>query len=174
MRQAKWIQSDGGPLICIPMSAAHLWFGTDGTSFESAGGLSDYERACAIDGYLGLIQVRDRVALVLGDMPMATSILQSRLSEIYIVRLMYMDDQEDVIDYILEHQEKFERNEQKEIVNFESDGSGIIIFDSAYLSSECEIESISYPLTEGTYRIDTRIIELEDRASFLLHGISRL
>ncbi|WP_327666647.1 MULTISPECIES: immunity 21 family protein [unclassified Streptomyces] len=67
---AEWVESGGGPLIAVPETVLPFWAGADGE--ENA---SDYDRACEVDGYVGLLPVGDSTALVLGDEPASTAFL---------------------------------------------------------------------------------------------------
>ncbi|MBC9729592.1 immunity 21 family protein [Streptomyces sp. TRM68367] len=69
----EWVESGGGPLIAVPETVLPFWVGADGD--ETA---SDYDRACEVDGRLGLLPVGDATALVLGDEPAATAFLPDR------------------------------------------------------------------------------------------------
>ena len=66
----EWVESGGGPLIAVPETVLPFWAGADGE--ENA---SDYDRACEVDGFVGLLPVGDSAALVLGDEPAATAYL---------------------------------------------------------------------------------------------------
>ncbi|MEU7721040.1 immunity 21 family protein [Streptomyces tibetensis] len=66
----EWVESGGGPLIAVPETVLPFWAGADGE--EAA---SDYDRACEVDGHVGLLPVGDCTALVLGDEPAATAYL---------------------------------------------------------------------------------------------------
>lgn len=66
----EWVESGGGPLIAIPETVLPFWAGADGD--ETA---SDYDRACEVDGSVGLLPVGDSAALVLGDEPALTAYL---------------------------------------------------------------------------------------------------
>jgi Immunity protein 21 len=67
-----WVTSLGGPLILVPQSACPLWGGAPPNYPDEEG---DYGRACAVDGYIGLIDVGHAKALVLGDYPARTTFL---------------------------------------------------------------------------------------------------
>ncbi|MEU3890554.1 immunity 21 family protein [Streptomyces sp. NPDC029041] len=69
----EWVESGGGPLIAVPEIVLPFWAGADGE--ETA---SDYDRACEVDGHVGLLPVGDCTALVLGDEPAATAYLPDR------------------------------------------------------------------------------------------------
>ncbi|MFJ5997593.1 immunity 21 family protein [Streptomyces sp. NPDC092370] len=66
----EWVESGGGPLIAVPETVLPFWAGADGE--ETA---SDYDRACEVDGHVGLLPVGDCTALVLGDEPASTAYL---------------------------------------------------------------------------------------------------
>lgn len=66
----QWVESGGGPLIAIPETVLPFWSGADGDDMSC-----DYDRACDVDGYIGLLPVGDTRALVLGDDPAATAYL---------------------------------------------------------------------------------------------------
>ncbi|TWD25656.1 immunity protein 21 of polymorphic toxin system [Streptomyces sp. T12] len=66
----EWVESGGGPLVAVPETVLPFWTGADGEETES-----DYDRACEVDGLVGLLPVGDAAALVLGDEPAATAFL---------------------------------------------------------------------------------------------------
>ncbi|MFE9685438.1 immunity 21 family protein [Streptomyces sp. NPDC006285] len=65
-----WVESGGGPLIAIPEVVLPFWTGADGDELAS-----DYDRACEVEGSVGLLPVGNATALVLGDEPAATAYL---------------------------------------------------------------------------------------------------
>ncbi|WNZ13252.1 immunity 21 family protein [Streptomyces sp. 11x1] len=66
----RWVESSGGPLIAIPEAVLPFWAGADGDETSS-----DYDRACEVDGDVGLLPVGDTRVLVLGDEPASTAYL---------------------------------------------------------------------------------------------------
>ena len=46
----EWVESGGGPLVAVPETVLPFWTGADGE--ETA---SDYDRACEVDGLVGLL-----------------------------------------------------------------------------------------------------------------------
>jgi hypothetical protein len=66
----EWVEPGGGPLVVVPEAVLAFWTGADGG--EAA---SDHDRACDVDGHVGLLPVGDATALVLGDEPAATAFL---------------------------------------------------------------------------------------------------
>ncbi|MFF3672245.1 Imm21 family immunity protein [Microtetraspora malaysiensis] len=69
-----WVETAGGPLIVVPKSELDHWAGVDHNDgpVETWG---DYGRACAAEGYIGLVTVGAQQALVLGDEPAMTTYL---------------------------------------------------------------------------------------------------
>ncbi|MFE2543351.1 Imm21 family immunity protein [Actinacidiphila glaucinigra] len=74
-----WVESMGGPLVAVPVSALAAWGGCTerGTVVGDGNAPDDYDRACAVDDLAGMVPVgRDGVrALVLGDLPATTCYL---------------------------------------------------------------------------------------------------
>lgn len=66
----RWVGSSGGPLIALPEAVLPFWAGADGDETSS-----DHDRACEVDGPVGLLPVGDTRALVLGDEPASTTYL---------------------------------------------------------------------------------------------------
>ncbi|MFJ8164186.1 Imm21 family immunity protein [Streptomyces sp. NPDC096136] len=72
-----WVESMGGPLIVVPVSALHEWGGCteDGVIVGGTDEPDDYDRACAVEEYAEVISLGDArtaSALVLGDEPATT------------------------------------------------------------------------------------------------------
>ncbi|MFJ9243491.1 Imm21 family immunity protein [Streptomyces sp. NPDC101776] len=71
-----WVESMGGPLIVVPVSALAAWHGCTETGVMAGDATApdDYDRACAVDDLAGVIAVGEdgAQALVLADEP-ATS-----------------------------------------------------------------------------------------------------
>lgn len=52
-----WVESLGGPLIVVPVSVLAKWGGCSENWGEEPGILEDYDRACAVEGWAGLLDV---------------------------------------------------------------------------------------------------------------------
>ncbi|MGI5507600.1 Imm21 family immunity protein [Streptomyces sp. CA-106131] len=66
----EWVESSGGPLVVIPESALPSWLGADSDEHRA-----DYESACEVDDWIGLISVGQEFGLVLGGEPASTAFL---------------------------------------------------------------------------------------------------
>ncbi len=71
-----WVQSLGGPLVVVPVDALSAWGGAAAGRDDSEHS-DDYDRACAVDGWAGVLPIGDgpAQALVLGDEPATTCYL---------------------------------------------------------------------------------------------------
>jgi hypothetical protein len=73
-----WVQSMGGPLIVIPVSALDQWGGCteDGVIVGGTDVPDDYDRACDVEGWAGIVEVgTEGSGLVLADEPATTCYL---------------------------------------------------------------------------------------------------
>ncbi|WP_405983349.1 Imm21 family immunity protein [Streptomyces sp. NBC_00872] len=73
-----WVRSMGGPLIVVPASALDRWSGCteDGVILGGTAVSDDYDRACDVEGWAGVISVgTGAAALVLADEPATTRYL---------------------------------------------------------------------------------------------------
>lgn len=78
----KWIVSGGGPLIVIDQIHLEYWKGDRNVweeediqemQAEAKHPLDDYDRACQVDSYIGLIDVGEGNGIVLGDYPLPST-----------------------------------------------------------------------------------------------------
>ncbi|MGY1583772.1 Imm21 family immunity protein [Streptomyces sp. MN13] len=77
-----WVESMGGPLIVVPVSALAAWRGCTESGVMVGDGTAsdDYDRACAVDDLAGVITVGENgaQALVLADEPATSCYLPGR------------------------------------------------------------------------------------------------
>jgi hypothetical protein len=156
-----WVNSLGGPLILIPESACPLWGGAPRDYPEHEG---DYGRACAVDGYTGLIDVGSAKALVLGDMPARTTFAPEHN---VLVREIASDDDIDPSAMVarLLPEIEWEPGPSWEITE------PVILFDSAchyqYVIDANE-DRLHLDLTPGRYDVQAAYIEIPDEAYLIL------
>ncbi|MFD7873648.1 Imm21 family immunity protein [Streptomyces sp. NPDC059766] len=78
-----WVRSMGGPLIVVPESSVNAWGGCtkDGSVLGDADGRDDYDRACEVEAWAGVITAGAEAAtvLVLADEPATTCFLPEKL-----------------------------------------------------------------------------------------------
>lgn len=74
MADRVWVSSNGGPLLLVPVAHLAEWRGTDAAPQDPGDDpSSDYDRACAVATYAGVVPVGRSEGLVLGDEPNDTT-----------------------------------------------------------------------------------------------------
>ncbi|MET8326547.1 Imm21 family immunity protein [Streptomyces sp. NPDC005181] len=147
-----WVTSAGGPLILIPESVCHHWGGAPRTYPDDEG---DYGRACAVDGYVGLIDVGAAQALVLGDMPARTTFLPQ-----YDVLVREVAGDEDDAELPALVADLLPRVEWEAGPTW-TIKEPVVLFDSVYESTEIATEEhLRIDLPAGNYLVDAGYIEV--------------
>jgi hypothetical protein len=177
-----WLSSGGGPLLLLSRHHLKEWKGTDvptgGRVVEATfrwdgpdSPATDYDRACDVDGYVGVIPVGAGHAVVLGDEPCATAWYSRTAGDTgeygLLVRWVHANDDEDVLLAL----------DQVNTVSWEDTGlrftvdqSPLVLFDSAQNPSWEEFEgSCEVPLPPGTYRIETAFHKPDNETFLILH-----
>jgi hypothetical protein len=159
--ETTWVTSLGGPLILIPESACHLWGGAPRGYPDDEG---DYGRACAIDDYVGLIDVGPTKALVLGDMPARTTFLPAH-------GILFREvAAEDDLDPSTTVARLLPEIEWEPGVSWEV-AEPVILFDSAYdypHVTDANEEHLRVSLVPGRYDVQAASIEVSDGAYLIL------
>ncbi|EWM15240.1 Imm21 family immunity protein [Kutzneria sp. 744] len=158
---ATWITSLGGPLILIPESACHLWGGAPRDYPDHEG---DYGRACAVDDYIGLIDVGPTTALVLGDMPARTTFLPEHG---VIFREIAADDSLAPAATVAR---LLPQIEWEPAINWEIT-EPVILFDSVYDYPhviDAAEDRLRLCLPPGHYDIQAAYVEIPDEAYLIL------
>lgn len=169
----RWIKSAGGPLICLESRLMSSWCGADGT-FQMgkcvASQHSDYDRACAMSDYAGLVDVGGGSALVLGDLPLATAIFGKTHSELYVVRAVYMDPGTEIMLFADYFDERFFRA-PVEVLSFEIRSDALAMFDSALPGSDQSKKVLTFSLSPGRYEIKTALVDPNEQTSLVVHRV---
>lgn len=138
----EWVESGGGPLIAVPETVLPFWAGADGE--ETA---SDYDRACEVDGYCGLLPVGDSAALVLGDEPASTAFLPEHGM---FVRWTAANSEDELLAEVPAALATADWDDE---VNWEVPGP-VVLFDSAWPGTETgRTESLRVALEPGRYAV---------------------
>jgi Immunity protein 21/DDE_Tnp_1-associated len=144
-----WVTSLGGPLILVPESACHHWHGASNACPED-----DYGRACAVNDYIGLIDVGPTRALVLHDDPAATTFLPQYG---VLVRTVAINPDVDVVAAVAEALPS---------VAWEAPllwlvGEPLILFDAVYHNAEVKPDQrLRINLVPGGYVVQAAYVEL--------------
>jgi len=157
----KWITGDGGPLILMEKRLLSFWEGADEPSngraveAESRWGLdvaTDYDRACDIRSWAGVIEVGSGRALVLstdGD-AMATWLPPVGISEGVIIEWAYADSEDQVISEAY----RWLRNGSVDVISdFEVETSPLVLFVSAEAGSDTIYDRQIFEIQPGPYEV---------------------
>ncbi|MFD0229317.1 immunity 21 family protein [Streptomyces hirsutus] len=155
-----WVESMGGPLIVIPVSALAAWRGGAETGLMAGDATApdDYDRACAVDDLAGVIPVGDNgaQALVLADEPATSCYLPEHQA---FLRWLAADS-EAGLKAAAEAVLADPAAEWEECGTWVSDGPAVLM-DSAEAGSELSIEypgggmpaQAAVPLPAGRWRV---------------------
>lgn len=172
-KNLKWISSDGGPLILMERNLVAHWRGnSDASSNERLSKdayLTDYDRACSVGDYLGLIQVASGEALVLDDEPMQTAWLGLSKEKGLLVRWQWARDEASIMRTIGGIAE--ELWETTDLV-FEMTNGELLLFDAACSGDEID-SGVRIALSPGEYLLDTACYRPNDETSLILHRLRR-
>ncbi|WP_433566840.1 Imm21 family immunity protein [Nocardia sp. CA-151230] len=156
-----WVESAGGPFLIAPESELGQWKGVEHTdgAVETWG---DYGRACAVEGYIGVIEVGAQHALVLGDQPARTTYLPTE--RLFLRGAQSGSDDEFVsLARRVLHDITWDRDED---LVWEVRGP-VILFDSAWSGAEIEPDNqLRIDLEPGSYRV--RATSLREPGDWLI------
>lgn len=168
-----WVESAGGPLILMSEALLPYWGGSEppppGTSVTATfrwsvdGPATDYDCACDVAAYAGVIRIGDGQGLVLGDMPMPAAWWPDGGG--FLVRWMAAPNDEAVLNILRGLSLDLAWDPEAE---FEFRAGPLVLFDSAWPGSDVRSEAIRLELAAGRYRVDTALLETED-ISIVLH-----
>jgi hypothetical protein len=176
-----WVCSAGGPLIVAPAEIARYWRGVEGWSPSEVQrdladeSVSDYARACGIDGYLGSLKVGHGEALILGDEPMQTAFIP-RPGGGTFVRWMYAVSEGGVLRALRSVTESAWEPTPHRI---QVCSGGLLVFDSALPgdalppppNASDPTPWIQVELPEGNYMVDTADHEPDGSTRLILHRL---
>ncbi|WP_405598219.1 MULTISPECIES: Imm21 family immunity protein [unclassified Streptomyces] len=152
----EWIESGGGPLIVIPEASLSAWRGADGDDWD------DYDRACGVDGHVGLIAVGQSHALVLGFDPASTAFLPSAGA---FVRWIAADSEDELLGSV---DAALASAVWEETVMWDVPGP-VVLFDSAWPGGEAhEDERLRVEVAAGRYRVQAAQVTPRPSITFCL------
>ena len=166
----RWIISAGGPLILMESSLLLSWKGVFGSRGEESQ-TSDYDRACAVDDYVGLIPVDEDFALVFGQEPMDTSWLPLSDTQGLIIRWVWANSEKQVEEVF----EKFslEQNWLDTGLKIEFKTENLILFDSASKGDSIK-DFLQLNIGQGVYKVQTLFYVPNEEISLILHKVDKI
>ncbi len=176
----RWIDSFGGPLLLLSSEYFSVWQGVL-TDFDRYGynwpypdepsppEETDYDRACAIQGYIGLVNVGDGQGVVLGDAPMSTAWWPLSATEGLLIRWVYGGDAVGLLQRLLPIDE---RTWESTGTLFQISQNPLYLFDSSAAGEE-ETERLTITLAAGEFAIDTAIARPDEHTEMVVHRLRR-
>ncbi|MBE1491331.1 Imm21 family immunity protein [Plantactinospora soyae] len=159
-----WIESAGGPLVVLAAPDLPDWTGSEGP---------DYDRACEVAGYLGLIEWgsagHQRIGLVIGDEPLRTTFVPDLRC---ILQWHYAPSAHQLVDAA--------RNSAKSGLVWEEGptfelAERAVVFDAAATGTSLGDDEMILPsFGAGRYACATAEFAFEDAVAGRLHRLIRL
>lgn len=159
----QWIASGGGPLVCCEASVAATWAGSRGSSTGSL--LSDYQRACQVDGFVGVVATADSHALVFGDEPLQSTFVMTSTG-MAVARWVSCLSNALAIDVLARLPTRLSPIEVAQPVTFSN--HSLLLFDSA-LSAPANHSTLKQHVTPGSYLVNTERFHEANKYEFLVH-----
>ena len=173
MDRLTWIESGGGPLILISDNSYNLWSGTLKRNsyldkkIENADDFldpdeTDYGKACIIGDYLGIVNIGDDIALVLGDEPLRATVFHSVDNRVVIAR-SYHGESEESVSSSLKSIELNSINNWEFCLTLKLSTDKQYLFDSACDGRMLDNENNDYlpvNIKHGDYKIWTSFYDL--------------
>jgi hypothetical protein len=170
----KWVTSEGGPFVLMNIPTANSWLGVYGLSSTEWGDknyVNDYDRACSIENYVGLITSDSNPIMVIGDLPYDLSWFPDGDDRGLIVKWIGADSDEDVKEAIshLNH-DKFEYFPWEFIIT----DSDLVLFESSKKIDEVLDNRLNIKLLPGTYKVAFQNIEPNDFVSLHIIKLNKI
>lgn len=185
-----WVGTFGGPLIVVPAGIARRWRGAnlftrlaqDNPSIRRWANppqVDDYARACAVEGYLGVLKVGRGTGMVLRGEGEPATFLTADGGGVF-VQVSYSDLPEDGISDLV--------NESPEAIweptpyQLQVSRGGLLMFDSACAGDDLPSEPgeganvpwMRLRLVPDTYSIETAVYEPDSGTRLILHRLKRV
>lgn len=158
-----WIESAGGPLLLLEENLLPFWRGCFSDSDDA---LTDYDRACDVNDYIGAIDVNSRQAIILGDEPLSTAWWSSaNKKQSFLVRWDYAENETAVIES-LKNLPKI--SWQKTDIEFQVKEGKLILFDSACSGSDVD-DCLRIEIQKARYSIETLHYKPDNQTSLILY-----
>jgi hypothetical protein len=162
----KWIESGGGPLIVVPLAKLNCWRGVDRAPGAQK---TDYDRACAVEEEVAVLEVEGQHAFILGDEPLRTAWVPTDDGGMF-VRWVYADDEESLLN--LPKGQELDDILEDTGLSLRIPGP-CLIFDSAEPGYEILGDSDMILLPKGDYSVSSGTVQVSERACCLVHRLRR-
>ncbi len=170
----RWISSEGGPLLLLPKGIVSAWGGCrkPGDSLsEDADGKTDYDRACEISDYIGILLVGKEEGLVLGEHMQTCWISLGENEGGMLVQWLYANDEASAINHITNVPNHLFRSAG---IIFHVSEPILYLFDSAICGKSLKSEDVFVvELQPGPYRVETASYKPNEHTALVIHRLVR-
>jgi hypothetical protein len=129
---------------------------------------TDYDRACDIKDYAGVLQVGPVRTLVLGDMPQTAAWWPLPVGGI-LVRWMWANSESEVVESLTAIPEE---SWDEGRVTIDVGSQGLVVFDSACPGAESsDEERLTLDLPAGEWSVQTAEFGLNSKTALILHRL---
>lgn len=162
-RKLAWLDTQGGPFVLMPAGRVHAWGGLDSAADES-----DFDRACEIDDYIGVIPLDGGEVLVLGDDPFPTAFLSApSFGGGYLIRMLWGESEEAALAAV---HDVPPGDWTTEGVVFDAEDGHCTMFDAVYAGDSTPTRT-SFTLAPGRYAIETADVQPDESMCLLVHRL---
>jgi hypothetical protein len=162
-----WISSVGGPLILMNRESLPYWNGNSLLFSTNPGVLTDYERACAIDDFVGILSVNGLEALVLGDLPSDTTFRLLDERNCLLIRWIGAESDDAVTLLIREIMSNKIHGWTKTTCKIQVTNKALVLFDSVCKGNELS-DSSTVECPNGAYVVFTLSYRPNPETNFFL------
>ena len=173
-----WVHTTGGPHLVVPERYAPAWEGCFAPAggrrveavfrYNPGGPATDYDRACDVPGWLGVIPVGRGHALVLGgDRTPAAYYHWSRRH--FLLRWLYAPSETELLDHF--HDVWATLSVEGE-APFRHPGGKVFLMDSTDVPGRWLVQHAAFELPRGRYRVRTGHGEREE-LYLIVHQLRR-
>jgi Immunity protein 21 len=158
-RRLAWINTTGGPHLVVPEKHAAHWEGVSEPShgrgvqskhrFDKTGPATDYDRACDVTGWLGVIRVGRGRGVVLADMPMSAAYYPWQRRH-FILRWHYAPSEAALLAFFRSTVGGLVPEAE---VRFRHPGGRLVLLDSSDTPKDWLGEHSAFELPAGFYRV---------------------
>jgi immunity protein 21 of polymorphic toxin system len=160
----RWISTAGGPFVLLPASFLPNW---RGVLSNPDGASSDYELACSVDGYVGVISKQGQQLLVLNDEPLETAFVR-KTNRSYLVRWLYAPSEEAAEMLVQEMRDTDLKGPLEEVV-LKLDAHSWVLMDAGAPGQRVnDNDTLRLELEPGTYSVRVHEFEPASDAKFLV------
>jgi hypothetical protein len=159
-----WVESEGGPVIVVAESQRRLWGGCTN---------SDYENACEVEGYAGLVALEEPSALgpalAINDVPAPTAFMEE-----FHAMVQWISSSSDarLVEVVREGFEAVETWVDGPVVQV---NGTLAVFDAALPGTDVRAdELLLVDIAPAVYRLRSADIESDTGTCARVHRLDRL